>query len=219
MSTQAAIAIIDDDRAIRKSLTRLLASAGLEVRAFVSARDFLETPGCGGFSCLVSDLRMPGVDGLQLQETLRSKLPQLSIIFITGYGDVPSSVTAMKAGATDFLEKPVKAQALLQAIDRAVQRSRELSTAMAEIQGLKARYDRLTPRERQVFSLVAAGLLNKQAGAELGAAEKTIKQHRGQVMAKMQAESLADLVLMAERLGVLPKRTDWSKARGRTPAS
>lgn len=215
MSDKTRIAVIDDDRSIRKSLVRMLSVAGFDVVAFASARDFLAAVDIERVSCAVSDLRMPGVDGLALQQTLRGRLPHLSMVFITGHGDVPASVTAMKAGAVDFLEKPVRSGVLLEAINRAIERSRNLLAASTEIEELKIRYQRLTPREGEVFALVAAGLLNKQIGAELGAAEKTIKQHRGRVMDKMEAESLADLVLMAERLGIRPAETDFSRAKGK----
>ncbi len=219
MREETKIAIIDDDESIRKSLVRMLSTAGLEVLAFSSAHEFLASVGSQGVSCVVSDLRMPGVDGLEFQQALHASQPHLSVVFITGHGDVPSSVTAMKAGAVDFLEKPVKRVDLLGAIERAVERSRGLLEATTEVRDLKLRHERLTPREREVFALVAAGLLNKQIAAQLGAAEKTIKQHRGRVMKKMEAESVAALVLMAERLGVLPGSTDFSKAKGRIPSS
>jgi FixJ family two-component response regulator len=209
------VAIIDDDDSVRRSLLRLLKHAAYEVCAFASAREFLASSDCDTVSCVVSDLRMPGFDGLQLQEALRQKVPHLSVVMITGHGDIPASVKAMKAGAVDFLEKPVLGSVLMEAIQQAVERSRRLKAANTEINQLKARYEKLTPREREVLALVAAGLLNKQIAVELGAAEKTIKQHRGRVMAKMQAQSLADLVLMAESLGVRPAEEDFSKARGR----
>lgn len=208
------VAIIDDDPSVRRSLARLLVSSGHEARVFASAQEFLNSADCDGVSCIVSDLRMPGMSGLQLQETLRARLPEVSIVFITGHGNVPSSVTAMKAGAVDFLEKPVKADQLIAALDRAIERTRSLKAHFTEIQNLKLRYETLTAREREVFALVAAGLLNKQVGAELGVAEKTIKQHRGRVMAKMGAESLADLVRMAKGFE-LQSTVDLSKARGR----
>lgn len=210
----AIVAVIDDDASLRKSLSRLLTAAGHQVRAFASAREFLDSTECETVSCVVSDLRMPGLDGLQLQDALRARIPHLSIIFITGYGAVTDSVRAMKAGAVDFLEKPVKGKLLMEAIHRAVARSGEQKAAAAHIQELKIRYERLTPREREVMALVSAGLLNKQVAAELGTVEKTIKQHRGRIMDKMEAESLADLVLMAERLGVRPS-DDFAKAKGR----
>ena len=215
MSDKTRIAIIDDDLSIRKSLMRMLGFAGFEVVAFPSAGDFLAAVDTDKVSCAVSDLRMPGVNGLELQQTLRARLPHLSMVFITGHGDVPTGVTAMKAGAVDFLEKPVSRAVLLEAVNRAVERSQNLLAASTEIEELRIRYERLTTRESEVFALVATGLLNKQIGAELGAAEKTIKQHRGRVMYKMQAESLAELVRMAGRLGVRPAESDFSKAKGK----
>ncbi len=208
------VAIIDDDASIRRSLARLFTSSGHEPRVFACAQEFLDASGCDGIACVVSDLRMPGVNGLELQETLLAKCPEVSIIFITGHGNVASSVTAMKAGAVDFLEKPVKAEMLLSAVDRAIERTQKLKANLAEIGYLSSCYATLTAREREVFALVATGLLNKQVGAQLGAAEKTIKQHRARVMAKMGAESLADLVKMAERLDLRPT-VDAAKALGR----
>jgi FixJ family two-component response regulator len=215
MSQRTAVAIIDDEASVRKSLARMLQAKGLVALAFPSAQEFLESPQSDVVSCVISDLRMPGLDGLGLQRRLHAKLPHLSMVFITGHGDIPASVSAMKAGAVDFLEKPVKGAALIDAIRRASERSFNLQTTNAEIDALKARYETLTPREREVFSLVAAGLLNKQVAAELGVAEKTIKQHRGHVVDKMAAQSLAELVLMAERLGVRPSGLDFAKARGK----
>jgi FixJ family two-component response regulator len=213
------VAIIDDEYSIRRSLQRLLTASGHSALAFGSAAEFLASPECETVACVVSDLRMPGFDGLQLQEVLRKRLPHLSVVMITGHGDVGTSVTAMKAGAVDFLEKPVKGEVLMQAIQNAVARSLKLQTHHAEIFQLRASYEKLTQREREVFALVAAGLLNKQVAAELGAAERTIKQHRGRVMAKMSADSLADLVLMAEQLGARPTAEVLSKARGRIPSA
>lgn len=215
MSQRPAVAIIDDEASVRKSLARMLQAKGLVALAFPSAQEFLESPQSDVVSCVISDLRMPGLDGLGFQRRLHAKLPHLSMVFITGHGDIPASVSAMKAGAVDFLEKPVKGAALIDAIRRASERSFNLQAINAEIDALKARYETLTPREREVFSLVAAGLLNKQAAAELGVAEKTIKQHRGHVVDKMAAQSLAELVLMAERLGVRPSGLDFAKARGK----
>jgi FixJ family two-component response regulator len=197
----------------------MLGAAGFEVVAFAAASEFLAAQNIERISCVVSDLRMPGVDGFAVQQALHAKLPHLSIVFITGHGDVPASVTAMKAGAVDFLEKPVKSDVLLDAINRAVARSRKLLAESTELEETKIRYQRLTARESEVFALVAAGLLNKQIAAELGAAEKTIKQHRGRVMNKMEAESVAELVRMAERLGVRSAGTDLSRARGIRPRS
>jgi FixJ family two-component response regulator len=208
------VAIIDDDASIRKSLLRMLKGAGVEARAFGSAKEFLDAPSLESIACVVSDLRMPAINGLELQRILHERLPHVSMVFITGHGNVTASVTAMKSGAVDFLEKPAKSAALLGAIKQASDRSRSLIAASNEIESLKTRQRRLTARENQVFGLVAAGLLNKQIAAELGAAEKTIKQHRGRVMKKMEADSLAQLVLMAEWLGVRASDTDFSKAKG-----
>jgi FixJ family two-component response regulator len=166
------VAIIDDEDSIRRSLLRLLTSSGHSVLAFASAAEFLASHECETVTCVVSDLQMPGLDGLQLQEVLRRRLPHLSVVLITGHGDVPTSVTAMKGGAVDFLEKPVKGEMLIQAIRNAVARTRKLKIHHAEIRQLLASYEKLTLREREVFALVAAGLLNKQVAAQLGAAEK-----------------------------------------------
>jgi FixJ family two-component response regulator len=215
MSQRTVVAIIDDEESVRKSLVRMLRATGLQALAFPSAQEFLDSSQGQIVSCVVSDLRMPGLDGLGFQRMLLAKLPHLSMVFITGYGDIPASVTAMKAGAVDFLEKPVKGATLIDAIHRASERSLSLRATNAEIDALRVRYETLTPREREVFSLVTAGLLNKQVAAELGVAEKTIKQHRGHVVDKMAAQSLAELVLMAERLGVRPSGVDFAKARGK----
>jgi FixJ family two-component response regulator len=215
MDEKSLIAIIDDDESIRKSLTRLIASAGYEVKAFASGAEFLESPKTEAATCVVSDLRMPTVTGLQLQEVLCSKIPSLSMVFITGHGDIPAAVSAMKAGAVDFLEKPVKGSVLLEAIHRAIERSNRLKGTSTALDQLRIRYELLTPREREVCALVSVGLLNKQVGAELAITEKTVKEHRGRVMRKMKAESLAELVLMAERLGVRPSGDSFAVAKGR----
>jgi FixJ family two-component response regulator len=208
------VAIIDDDESIRKALVRTLKSAGMEVLAFTSASEFLAVVESKRVSCVVSDLRMPDIDGLHLQSALAERMPNVAMVFVTGHSDVPSTVQAMKSGAVDFLEKPVKRADLLEAIARAMQRTRRAEAEAMDLNSLRRRYAKLTPRERQVFALVAAGLLNKQIAAELGNAEKTTKQHRGAVMHKMQAESLADLVLMAEHLGERPSHMDFSRAKG-----
>lgn len=198
------VAVIDDDRSARTSLARLIKTAGIEVVSFSSAREFLEDPVRNQVDCAVTDVRMPGFDGFALQETLARTLPHLSLVFISGQGDIPMGVRAMKSGAVDFLEKPVDAEALLEAVHRAAERSRDQKASRAEIDDLQRRYELLSPRERQVFQLVTAGLLNKQAGAELGTTEKTIKVQRAQVMSKMKAESLAELVRMADQLHLRP---------------
>ena len=213
------VAVIDDEASCRDGVARLLTAAGLEARAFASARQFLDSFDCDKVSCVVSDILMPGVTGLELQAVLRDRMPHLSILFVTGYGEIPDTVSAMKAGAVDFLEKPVRSAELLEAIQRAVARTNQLKAIATELSDLRIRYETLTPRECDVMALVAAGLLNKQVAAELGIAEKTIKQHRGNIMRKMNAESLADLVMMAARLGVRPTGADFSKAKGRIPSS
>jgi FixJ family two-component response regulator len=213
------VAVVDDDESTRRSLVRSIEGAGYKTEAFASAAEFLENLLPEAVSCVVCDLLMPGLSGLALQESLRSRVPFLSVIFITGHGDISAGVTAMKAGAVDFFEKPLRRDALLDAIRSAVERTDRMRTAGAELCEVKKRYDRLTPREREVLALVSAGLMNKQVAAQLGAAEKTVKQHRGNIMRKMEAESLADLVMMADRLGVRPANTDFSRAKGRLLAS
>jgi FixJ family two-component response regulator len=198
----ATVFVVDDDESVRKALARLIRSAGMRARPFPTAEAFLAESHVEPASCLVLDVRLPGLNGLQLQDALNRKGYPLAIIFITGHGDVPMSVRAMKAGAVDFLQKPFEDGDLLDAIHRAIGRSRDAFARQAESARLQRRYDTLTQRERQVLSLVVTGLLNKQIAAELGAAEKTIKIHRGRVMAKMQAASLADLVRMAGLLGI-----------------
>ena len=198
--------------------SRSIESAGYRAEALASAADFLKSLLPEAVSCVVSDLLMPGASGLQLQESLQSKVPFLSVIFVTGHGDIPASVTAMKGGAVDFLEKPIRRKALLDAIGSAVERTNRMRTAADEQRALNRRYAGLTPREREVFVLVSAGLLNKQVAAQLAAAEKTVKQHRGSIMRKMQAESLAELVVMADRLGVRPTNADFAQAKGKLSA-
>jgi FixJ family two-component response regulator len=198
--------LVDDDAPVRRALTRLLRSAGLEVSSFPSANALLIALDAQEASCVVADLRMPGLTGLDLQEELARRGLDVPVLFISGHADVTSSVRAMKGGAVDFLEKPVSDVDLLQAIARALARNRERQAARREKETLDARLARLTPREREVFALVASGLLNKQVGFQLGTTEKTIKVHRARVMEKMEAGSLADLVRMAARLGITGPR-------------
>ena len=193
--------VVDDDVSVRESLELLIASAGWRPETFASAQEFLARPRVGTPCCVVLDVRIPGLDGLELQQRLAERT-DLPIIFITGYGDVPMTVRAMKAGAIEFLTKPFKDDVLLAAIGHAIARSRAALRLESEMQALRSGYASLTPREREVMALVVSGLLNKQVGGELGISEITVKAHRGQVMRKMRAASLPDLVTMAARLGL-----------------
>jgi FixJ family two-component response regulator len=194
--------LVDDDPSVRRALTRLLRAAGLEVASFGSAEAFLASPPPEGASCAVLDLRMPGLDGLALQEELQRRGIDMPLLFISGHADVKSTVGAMKRGALDFLEKPVSDTQLLDGVRRALERDRVRRLERGDRATLDARLARLTPRERDVFALVAAGLLNKQVAGELAITEKTVKVHRARVMEKMEAGSLAELVRLADRLGL-----------------
>jgi FixJ family two-component response regulator len=198
--TQPIVYVIDDDRAIREGLESLIRSIGLRVATFASAADFLRATRPNVPSCLVLDVRMPGQSGLELQSQMRGAGMHIPIIFITGHGDIPMTVRAMKDGAMEFLTKPVRGQELLDAIQKAIAHDRELRQKRAEIEELRARFDSLTPREMEVLNLVVSGLLNKQIADELGTSELTIKTHRAHVMEKTKAESLAHLVRMSETL-------------------
>jgi FixJ family two-component response regulator len=202
MAEQAPIVfVVDDDVSVRESLELLIASAGWRPETFASAQAFLSNPRVGVPCCVVLDVRIPGLGGLELQEQLAART-DMPIIFITGYGDVPMTVRAMKAGAVEFLTKPFKDDVLLEAIGHAIERSRAALSRESEMQRLRTCHTSLTPRERDVMRLVVSGLLNKQVGGELGISEITVKAHRGQVMRKMKADSLADLVTMAAKLGI-----------------
>jgi FixJ family two-component response regulator len=193
--------VVDDDVSVRESLEGLIRAAGWRAETFASPQDFLSRPRADVPCCLVLDVTLPGLNGLELQGLLAERT-DMPIVFITGHGTVPMSVQAMKAGAVEFLTKPFKKDVLLAAIRGAIERSRLTLRVDSEMRVLRTRYDSLTPRERQVMALVVSGLLNKQVGGELGISEITVKKHRGNVMAKMKADSLPDLVTMAARLGV-----------------
>jgi FixJ family two-component response regulator len=195
--------VVDDDSSVRKSLARLITTAGYKVEAFASAREFLARRLPEGPCCLVLDVRMPGLTGLALQEALATAGAQLSIVFITGYGDVPTTVKAMRGGAVDVLTKPVNDRTLLGAIERAVTRARQRWREHAKITEIQDRVKILTPRETEVFALVVTGMLNKQIASELGVSEKMVKVHRARVMQKMRAGSVAELVRLADQGGVI----------------
>jgi len=203
MSERAVVFVVDDDPSMRRSLEDLLRSVGLDVRLCSSAQEFMQAERSDAPGCIVLDVRLPGMSGLTFQEELPKAGVALPVIFITGHGDVPMTVRAMKAGAVEFLTKPFDDQMLLDAIHAAVDRDRARRRDAASLAALKALYDELTARERQVMKLVVTGRVNKQIAAELGLSLVTVKVHRGQVMRKMLAKSVAELVRMADRLGPL----------------
>ena len=192
--------VIEDDDSMRRALARLIRSVSLQVETFTSAQEFLSHPPPEGPCCLVLDIRLPGLSGLQLQESLNQYGMGIPIIFITGHGDVPMSVQAMKAGAVDFLQKPVNDQQLLDAVHRALSKDRKERSRRARNVAVRGRYEILTPREQEVLSLVVSGLKNKEIADEMGASERTVKVHRARVMEKMQAVSLPHLVRLSEML-------------------
>ena len=197
--SNATIFIVDDDTSVRTAVKRLIRSLGFVVETFDSAQAFLKHEPHDGPACLLLDIRMPGTSGIELQEQLAEAGVQIPIIFITGHGNIPLSVKAMKAGAVDFIEKPFEDQKLIDAIHAAIAQNKQFITEQAEINELQQRIDSLTPREHEVFMLVVSGMLNKQIAFDLGMSEKTVKVHRARVMHKMTAASLADLVRMAEK--------------------
>ena len=205
MSESASVVfVVDDDASVRAALDSLFRSVGLDVRAFGSAQEFLSEPPADGPACLVLDVRLPGMSGLDLQRKLTNQNNALPIVMITGHGDIPMTVRAIRAGAVEFLPKPFRDQDLLDAVQQALERSRVLREEQTAMADLKARLSSLTSRECQVMRGVVEGLLNKQIAYDLGITEVTVKIHRGQVMQKMRAASVADLVRMSERLGIRP---------------
>jgi FixJ family two-component response regulator len=201
--------VVDDDISVRESLELLIKFAGWQPETFASASAFLEHPRTTMPNCLVLDISLPDLNGLELQKLIASERTDMPIIFITGHGDVPITVQAMKGGAVEFLTKPFDDEVLLNAIRHAIRRSAAVLDDQAEVTALRSNYESLTPREQDVLRLVVAGMLNKQIGLKLGISEITVKAHRGKMMQKMKAESLADLVKTAVRLGLVPAKNPW----------
>jgi FixJ family two-component response regulator len=217
-AAQPVALVIDDDQLFRRSIARILEAHGYTTATYESLAQFTAAKAIPQFGCAILDLNLPDSNGLQIQDRLTRVAPALAVIFLSGFGQVSSSVRAMKAGAVDFLEKPVEDSVLLQAVERAVDRSRRLYDERRELEELQLRFRSLSAREQDVFALITSGLLNKQAGAELGVKEKTVKVYRAQLMAKMRAASFADLVKIAQRLGlkrtpaspISSNRTNWT---------
>jgi FixJ family two-component response regulator len=201
--------VVDDDVSVRESLELLIEFAGWQPETFASAGEFLARPRTAMPNCLVLDISLPDLNGLELQKLIVSERTDMPIIFITGHGDVPMTVQAMKGGAVEFLTKPFDDEVLLNAIRHAIRRSTAVQDDQAEITALRSNYESLTPRERDVMRLVVAGMLNKQIGLKLGISEITVKAHRGKMMQKMKADSVADLVKTAVRLGLAPAKNPW----------
>ena len=202
MSEIIKVAVVEDDVSTRRAFERLIAAAGFQAAGFATAEDFLRAPDRDGVDCIVADVQLPRIDGLQLQDTLKQLAPHAALVFVTGHGDLALGMRAMREGAVDFLQKPVDDEALLDAIRNGAQRCRRQRTDGARKSELEGRFKFLSRREREVFGLITKGLLNKQVGYELGTTERTVKAHRARVTEKMGAESLADLVRMAEVLGI-----------------
>ena len=206
---QPIVFVVDDDVSVRESLELLIKFAGWQPETFTSAEEFLARPRTVTPSCLVLDVSLPDLNGLELQKLIATDRLDMPIIFVTGHGDVPMTVQAMKAGAVEFLTKPFDDEVLLSAIRHAIKRSAAVLDDQAEIAGLRSSYESLTPRERDVMKLVVAGMLNKQIGLKLDISEITVKAHRGKMMQKMKADSVAELVKTAVRLGLTPARNPW----------
>jgi FixJ family two-component response regulator len=202
ISPKPFVFVIDDDASIRKSLARLLGATGYQSELFQSASDFLARPPCSEPSCVIVDVRMPGLNGIDFQEALIQRQREEQLIFVTGHGDVPMCARAMKAGAVDFLPKPFKPDELLRCVERALTRSSEQRSVATEQNETRRQLDSLTPREFEVMQLIITGILNKQVGGELGIAEKTVKVHRGRVMQKLGVTSVAELVRLVQKAGV-----------------
>jgi FixJ family two-component response regulator len=210
----AIVFVVDDDVSVRESVELLIKFAGWQPETFASAKDFLARPRISAPCCLVLDVSLPDLNGLELQKLIASERTDMPIIFITGHGDVPMTVQAMKAGAVEFLTKPFDDEVLLSAIRHALKRSAAVLDHQAEITAIRNTYESLTPREQDVMRLVVAGMLNKQIGLKLGISEITVKAHRGKVMQKMKADSFADLVKIAVKLGLTPAKNPWRQTNG-----